>query len=321
MSKPAFVQESIPLAPFSTFKIGGGARYFLKVQRVNELTSALAWAKEKKIPFFILGGGSNILIHDDGFKGLVVKIDFNETRMEDDVLEVGAGVKFVPLVHKLTKEGWRGLEWAGGLPGSFGGALRGNAGAFRHEIGDQTISVTVFHKGKVEELHPSACAFAYRTSIFKTKRADDIIIKMRLQLKKGDSKEAWAQLQEWLDHRHSHQPALPSAGCVFKNYLVEKEKEFDRIDKVKSVPLEYRGYKKIPAAWLIEQSGLKGLRVGGAEVSGKHASFITNTRNARAADVWELMRQVKQQVYNTFKVVLEEEVQLVGFESFPTVVR
>ncbi|KKU13562.1 MAG: UDP-N-acetylenolpyruvoylglucosamine reductase [Candidatus Magasanikbacteria bacterium GW2011_GWC2_45_8] len=321
MSKPVFIQENISLAPFSTFKIGGSARYFLKAKRVEELIAALAWSKEEKIPFFVLGGGSNILIHDDGFNGLVIKIDFNEVRLVGDVLEVGAGVLVIPLAHKLTKEGWRGLEWAGGLPGSFGGALRGNAGAFRSEISEQTMSVTVFHKGQVEELKPESCAFAYRTSIFKTKRADDIIIKMRLQLKKGDSKEAWAQLQGWLDHRHSHQPGSPSAGCTFKNYLIEREKEFDRIDKIKPVPPEYREYKKIPAAWLIEQSGLKGLRVGGAEVSGKHASFITNTAEARAVDVWELMRQVKQQVYNTFNVVLEEEVQLVGFEGSPPLVR
>ncbi|MBI5230370.1 MAG: UDP-N-acetylmuramate dehydrogenase [Candidatus Magasanikbacteria bacterium] len=321
MSKPSFIQEHVPLAPFSTFKIGGPARYFFKAERVEELIAALAWAHKRKIQLFILGGGSNILIHDEGFKGLVIKIDFNEVRLEDEVLEVGAGVPVIPLARKLTKDGWRGLEWAGGLPGSFGGALRGNAGAYRYEIGEQTVSVTVLHKGKVEELSPELCAFVYRTSIFKTKRAGDIIIKMSLRLKKGDAREAWAQLQCWLDHRHSHQPDTPSAGCVFKNYLIEKEKEFDRIDIIKPVPQEYHEYKKIPAAWLVEQSGLKGLRVGEAEVSRKHASFITNTAEARAADVWELMRQIKQQVYNTFKVMLEEEVQLVGFESAPPVVR
>lgn len=303
------IQENIPLAPLTTFKIGGPARFFVEVNKAEEIIQAKKWAREKNLPILIFGGGSNVLINDKGFSGLVIRIIKGGWNINGNQIEAGASVYMVALAFMASQNGLRGLEWAGGLPGTLGGAIRGNAGAFRFEISQNIKSVEVLRGEQVVQLQPEDCGFGYRASLFKNKLKDDIILSARLELVNGDAKKSEKQLQEFLTHRAAHQPPHPSAGCVFKNFSFLDDADIMEIKNI--VPAEFLKYKKIPAAWLVEQSGMKGAQIGQARVSLTHANFIVNLDEAKAADVLTLIRQIKEKVYNKFHIKLEEEAQII----------
>ncbi|MBI5023098.1 MAG: UDP-N-acetylmuramate dehydrogenase [Candidatus Magasanikbacteria bacterium] len=303
------IQENIPLAQLTTFKIGGPARFFIEASSAEEIIQARKLVREKNLPILIFGGGSNVLVNDDGFPGLVVRLIKGGWTINDNQISVGASVYMVALAFMTSRLGLRGLEWAGGLPGTLGGAIRGNAGAFRFEISQNVKSVEVLRGDQVIQLKPEECGFGYRTSWFKNKFKDDIILSARLELVAGDVKESEKQLQEFLTHRQAHQPPHPSAGCIFKNFSFIDN---DDIQEIKNItPEQFLKYKKIPAAWIVEQAGMKGAQVGQAQVSNIHANFIVNLGDAKAIDVLALIRQIKEKVYNKFHIKLEEEVQII----------
>lgn len=303
------IQENIPLAPLTTFKIGGPARFFVETGKAEEIIQAKQWAREKNLPILIFGGGSNVLINDDGFSGLVIRLIKGGWAINGSQIEAGASVYMVALALMASRRGLRGLEWAGGLPGTFGGAIRGNAGAFRFEISQNVKSVEVLCEEQVIYLKPEECGFDYRTSYFKNKLKDDIILSAKLELAAGDVKESEKQLREFLTHRAAHQPPHPSAGCIFKNFSFTDATDIAALKEI--VPMEFLEYKKIPAAWLVEQAEMKGAQVGEARVSPEHANFIINLGGAKAVDVLTLIRQIKEKVYNKFNIKLEEEAQIV----------
>lgn len=316
------IQENIPLAPLTTFKIGGPARFLVVAGSKDELIAALSWAKGKNLPVLIFGGGSNVLIPDEGWPGLVVRVamggwEFKELRIPNSELrinriEVGAGVFMIPLALEASRRGLVGLEWAGGLPGTIGGAVRGNAGAFRFEI-SQTIKVaTVLRQDKITKLENKDCGFVYRGSFFKNKFKDDIILSVEMELVAGDAVQSRKRLDDFLVHRRKSQPSLPNAGCIFKNFLItDKPRIFDGWSRIDRLPEEFLRYKKIPAGWLVEQVGMKGAQVGKAQVSPQHANFIVNLGGAKAVDVLALMKMIKEKVSNKFQITLEEEVRVV----------
>jgi UDP-N-acetylmuramate dehydrogenase len=216
----------------------------------------------------------------------------------------------MPLAFELTKKGLRGLEWAGGLPGTLGGAVRGNAGAFRFDLSRNIKTVDIFYRDKVKKLTPEECGFSYRTSLFKSILKEAVILAADLEVEAGDTLESKKELDGFLKHRGESQPPYPSAGCIFKNFTFSDSGEIT--EHLKHLMTEnFWQYKKVPAAWLIENSGLKGARVGEAEVSPKHGNFIVNMGGAKAEDILRLIEKVKEKVWETFGVRLEEEVQIV----------
>jgi len=309
------IQENIQLNNYTTFKIGGNARYFVEVKNEDDLKEVFAWISEEKIKWFILAGGSNVLINDEGFDGVVIKISNNDLVLRGDRIECGAGASLARAVTMATKESLTGLESAIGIPGSIGGAVRGNAGAFGGQISDMVEIVEVFNleKNKLEILSNKDCRFGYRDSIFKEEPSKYIIWRIFLKLKKGNSIEIQELVSKYIEHRTKTQPRLPSAGSVFKNFdattVKEQYRELYKLAEERNV---IKG-DKIAAGWVIDQLDLRGKKIGGAKISLEHANFIVNAGNASAKDVVTLISFVKQQVRDKFKIQLHEEIQYLGF--------
>jgi len=310
------MQENMPLAPYTTYKLGGPARYFFSANTAEEIKRAVEVAKELNLPIFILGGGSNILINDDGFKGLVIKTENKQLEISGKVIKAGAGIFLGLAVLHAWQNNLSGLEWAIGVPGTIGGAVRGNAGAFGASISDNVISVHALKitgkQAEVITLTKEQCGFDYRESIFK-KDNDLIILSAELKLNSGAGAEIKKQMLEFINKRCSGHPKFPSAGCSFKNVMVTDEIR----EKIKAINQEGEQkikMGKIGAGWFIDQAGLKGYKIGGAQVSEEHANFIVKVDDAaRAEHVVMLISYVKQQVRDKFGVQLQEEVQYVGF--------
>jgi UDP-N-acetylmuramate dehydrogenase len=306
------IREKVLLKDYTTFKIGGPARYFFVAKNKEDLKNAILWAKKKRLPFFILGVGSNILFSDKGFNGLVIKLQNTQYEIRNTKVVAEAGVPLQKLVLETAKKGLSGLENLAGIPGTLGGAIWGNAGAFGREIGDlvEEVKILQIANGKLQIVNfkKEDCKFGYRESIFKRKE-NWIILEAILRLKKGRKKEIEEKIKEILRLRKEKQPLeFPSAGSVFKNVPIEK------------VPKEIREKFKekikngfLPAGVLIEAVGLKGFQIGGAKISEKHANFIVNVGGAKASDVKELIKKIKKEVKKKFKIQLEEEIKLVGF--------
>lgn len=283
------VKSLVSLAPYTTFRVGGPAKYFVAVDTIEQAVAAIKVARSLGLPFFILGGGSNVLVSDRGFDGLVVRMA-NKTVafLPDGLVKAGAGMNLAALAMMVTTKGLGGLEFGVGIPGTVGGAIRGNAGCFGHEIKDVVQSITALdHDGQQHGLNNFRCRFAYRDSRFKHEPL--IILEAELSLKPQEGRP------DLIDDYRRRKDATQdfhnaSAGCIFKN------------------PGD-----GIYAGALVDQLGLKGLRVGGAMVSLKHGNFILNTGQATAADIITLIATLKQKVAAHFHVELHEEIQYVGF--------
>jgi UDP-N-acetylmuramate dehydrogenase len=285
-----------PLAPYTSFKTGGPATYFFAAQTVEEVAKALQAAKELGLPYFILGGGSNLLVSDKGYDGLVIKIDIRGIKLVGETeIECGAGEDLMALVNFAAENSLTGLEFASGIWGTVGGAVYGNAGAYGGEIGSVLTSAILVDKdGNIKTVDRSYCRFSYRHSYLKT--TGDVIVTARFGLKKGDIRKINQRVEEILALR---QPKHPydgmSAGCFFKN-----------------IPDPEAEHGKIPAGRLLEQVGAKQLAVGGARVFEKHANIIVNTGTATSQDIRRLADILKQRVLERFGVELQEEVIHLG---------
>ena len=281
------IKRNISLKDYTTFKIGGKAKYFFRVKTKEDLIRAILMVKKYNLPFFILGEGSNLLISDKGFNGLVIKIQNTKYKIQDTKIVVEAGVPLAKLVSQSLQIGAVGLEWAVGIPGTIGGAIKGNTGAFGESIADITKKVTVLDEFQTKILKNKDCKFNYRNSIFK-QNPRLIVLEIEVQLKKGNKKKIKEKMKKYLDYRKKHHPlSFPSAGCIFKNP------------------------KLAPAGFLIEKCGLKGKRIGNVKISEKHTNFIINLGGGRAEDVKKLINLAKRKVKNKFKVKLEREIQYV----------
>lgn len=316
------IQENISLAPYTTFRIGGPAQYFVEVESGEELAEAVAFATEKNLKFFILGGGSNVLISDNGFQGLVIRVDSKLFIAHGVSIGCGAGLSLAKIVKEAALRELAGMEWAIGIPGTIGGAIRGNAGAFGGEIANAIRMVNCIDmedlyeniSGKkmvrIKTFNKEQCEFGYRDSLFKRNR-NLVILSANFELEKGSKGEIEKITNGILEKRRSNYPqGVGSAGSFFVNPVVENPeliREFEEDAGTKS------RNSKIPAGWLINAVGLRGKKMGGAMVSQEHANFIVNAGGATAEDVIMLASFVKQQVRDKMKVELHEEVQYVGF--------
>jgi len=297
----AKIQKNVSLKNYTTFKIGGPAKYFFIAKSKEDLIEAVRFAKQKGLPFFILGGGSNLLVADEGYDGMVIKIQNSKFEIQNENAKCKifceAGVKLKDLVELSLENDLTGLEWAAGIPrATVGGAVRGNAGAFGSSIGDVVEEVECVEVEPLGEVRPPKirtfnnknCQFSYKETIFK-KNKNLIILSCVLQLKKGDKKGIKQKIKYFSDYRKKNHPMeFLSAGSVFKNP------------------------PKIPAGELIEKCGLKGKRIGAAQVSTKHANFIVNLGKATSGDVIQLINLIKNKVKNKFGVELKEEIQFLG---------
>jgi UDP-N-acetylmuramate dehydrogenase len=312
------IKKNIQLKEYSTFQIGGPAKFFCEAGTLDELKEALNWAKEKKQRTYVMGGGSNALFMDKGFDGLVIKILNRQLEMKDEkTILAGAGVVFMELVNFSVKNGLTGLEWATGIPGFVGGALRGNAGAFGGEMKDCVKKIRALHidngvaakELELSEFDNAQCEFEYRNSFFK-KLENLVIWDCEIELEKGDMQKSKESMHDILQKRKQNQPQLgqfPSLGSVFKN-PVASEKVRKQFEEDKNVQCQA---DKVPAGWLIEQCDLKEKMIGGAMVSPIQANFIVNMGNATSEDVLILLSLIKMKVRNEQGVQLEEEIQIV----------
>ena len=308
------VKENVSLAPLTTFKIGGPARYFVEISDKNELLEAFDFVSKKNLKYFILGGGSNLLISDKGFDGVVIKIKLTEFNIDkkQNVFVVGSGISLAKIVRESAVEGMSGMEWAAGIPGTIGGAIRGNARAFGKDTGTVIESVEFLdvNELKIKNFNNNECEFSYWGSIFK-KKENLVILSAKIKLESGDKSKSQEEITNIIKKRIAVQPqGVGSPGSFFLNPVVTKAELHQEFEKDKGVKSKD---DKLPAGWIIDQAGLRGKKIGGAMVSEKHANFIVNTGNATAEDVMMLASYIKQQVRDKYGIQLESEVNYVGF--------
>jgi UDP-N-acetylmuramate dehydrogenase len=309
------IEKNIELNKITTFRIGGPAKYYFEASSTGELKKALTLANKNQINYFILGGGSNILANDNGYEGLVIKLSDEFIGIKDNQMTCSAGANLSLAVKKASTHGLSGLEWAVGIPGTVGGAVRGNAGAFGGSMSKSVDKVEVIN---VSSLHNSVfknkkCGFSYRESIFKLS-GKYLVLKIFLNLEHSTSEKIEKRMQEFLKRRKKIQPTFPSAGSIFKNIFFTHLNEANPLlaDKAKEENIVKNGM--IGAGWIIDQLGIKGKMIGGAMISREHANFIINRGNAKAEDVIMLISYIKQQVRDKFSIQLQEEIMYLGFE-------
>lgn len=311
------IQQNFPLKELSTYRVGGPAEYYIEPADEEQALAALKWADEKKIEVYILGGGSNVLIHDEGLKGLVIntkrlnkilsqgkkaqasknsnKVIKKETSVAEEVtIFAQCGAQIDRIVDKCAELGYGGFEEFAGLPGTVGGAIFMNARAYGKSIADIIETVRVFKKNAngrwISKTYRREClSFGYKSSPFQKERT--FILEATFKLKPVNSGKIKNLIEEYRQKRKElGQYVLPNAGCVFKNN---------------------RNFGK-PTGMIIEELGLKGKKIGGAEIFNKHANFIVNTGNATAQDIYNLIRFIENEVERRLGLKLEREIRLLG---------
>ena len=282
-----------PMKNHTTFRIGGPADALALPKTPEEVAEVVRFCHEHAQPYYVLGNGSNLLVSDEGYRGLVLQLyrNFNDIQVNGETITVQSGAMLAAVARTAYQTGLTGLEFASGIPGTIGGAVVMNAGAYGGEMKNVLKEVTVLTKeGEVLVIPAKALELGYRTSVIP--KNGWIVLGAVLQLKKGDQEQILARMEELKEQRITKQPLdLPSAGSTFKR------------------PEVYFAGK------LIMDAGLRGFTVGGAQVSEKHCGFVVNRGNATAADVWELICEVKRSVKEMTGVELEPEVKLLG--DFP----
>ena len=286
------IKQNEPMKNHTSFKIGGPAEFYIKIKSIEELQKILKFAKKENIKITIIGNGSNVLVSDKGIKGIVIRTNLKEIEIEEKEqnkieITVDDAVPIGFLAQKLLKEEIAGFEEIAGIPGTIGGAILMNAGAHGSEMKDIVKTVTYMTRdGEVHTITNEQAKFEYRKSLFAEK--DYIILEVEMQLKKGNAEEIKEKMTEYATYRKEKQPIeYPSAGSTFK-----------------------RGTDFVTAK-LIDECGLKGYQIGGAQISEKHAGFIINKNNATAQDVIKLMEYTKEQVYKKFGKKIEQEIEII----------
>lgn len=307
------IKEGEKLALHTSFKIGGPAKYFAVANSQEEIIELIKAASKLKLPYLILGSGTNILFSDNGFDGLVIKIQDQAIKILGEKMLCSAGVALSQAVDQAWSAGLSGLEWAAGIPGTIGGAVYGNAGAYGGDMACIVEAVEVFSRKKIKQINNKKCAFAYRASIFKKEGNRDVILTMTLRLQRGDKRKIKAKMAKIISQRKIKEDDYPSAGSVFKNIKLSEKELVDFSGRYPDFPEKFKMHKTIPTAWLIEQCGLKCKKIGGAMVSQKHAGRIINVGEAKAEDVIILVSVIKQKVRTNFNLQLMEEVEYKGF--------
>lgn len=286
------IKSQACLSAYTSYRVGGAAQLYIAPRNIEAMQAGIKYAKERAISVTVLGAGSNLLVSDRGLPGLVIAtrhLRYSHFDPQTGQLTVAAGESIPSLAWQAADLGWEGLEWAVGIPGTVGGAVVMNAGAHNSCTADMLVSAEVLSPdGTVKTLTPAELGYSYRTSLLQG--SDRIVTQATFQLRPGaDPAKVLAATKQHKQHRLSTQPYnFPSCGSVFRN------------------PKPYS------AGWLIEQTGLKGFQIGGAQVAQLHANFIVNRGGAKASDIFCLIRHIQQQVQDRWSILLEPEVKMLG---------
>lgn len=307
-------KENESLAKHLNIRIGGPACFFVECKTAEDVRDALRAARQHDVDTFVLGGGSNTLAADEGWNGLVIKMVNRSVVIEGGKVVAEAGAISALVARKTAEVGLAGFAWAISLPGTMGGAVRGNAGCFGGEMKDTVTSVRVIRGDEIVDMPAADLHFAYRHSIFKEQdHRHDVIFSVTMQLALGSVQEQVALLEKNLASRKTSQPlGSSSAGCMFKNFEFRTDDEIARMKTDVEIPFAMLAGHRIAAGWIIEQAGLKGLQVGDAQVSDQHGNFLLNKGHATAHDIAELIGRIKSTVRDAYGVELQEEVQFLG---------
>jgi len=314
----ANAQEHVVMKNYTTFKVGGVADYFIEVKTVDELIRAVKAAISLQMPYFILGNGSNILFSDYGFAGLVIKNSTSNIAVMKEKSQVIAdsGVMLPRLIMESISKDLAGLEFLYGIPGTVGGSVHGNAGAWGSAIGDYVKSLTVLmidpedNIPKVVQKDASWMEFDYRSTKLKTikSKMKPVVLTVRFQFSRNQREELMRRLNKYQEDRSRNLPNNFSAGCVFKNPIPLELKNITGSGT--------RGMPELPkertAGFMLEKSGAKKLKIGRAEVSDKHANFIINHDGAKANEIRSLIEEMREKVHEKFDITLEEEIEYIG---------
>jgi UDP-N-acetylmuramate dehydrogenase len=286
------IQSEIPLANHTSYRVGGNAQWYAAPKNWEQLEACFDWYQAQDIPLTLLGAGSNLLISDRGLPGLTISTRYfrnYQFELDSGLLIADAGEPIAKLAWKAAKRGLKGLEWAVGIPGTVGGAVVMNAGAHQQSLADLLVSATVLSPdGTIEELTPEDLEYSYRTS--NIQGSNKFVMRATLKLQPGFTKQEIMELasNNWTQRKTTQPYHLPSCGSVFRNPYPQA------------------------AGWLIEQLGLKGHKIGDAQISQRHANFILNCGMAQASDIFQLIRYIQEKVEYHWSVSLEPEVKLVG---------
>jgi len=287
------LQENVPLSGYTAARIGGPADVLVLLYSVDELAQAAGKLWEMDVPFTLLGSGSNVLISDKGVRGMVIinrarLVKFN-TRLEPPTVHAESGVTPNDIAQRAERLGLAGFEWAASIPGTLGGAIYGNAGAFDGDIAGNLVSLELIHRQEGHQVWPaSKMDYGYRSSLLKREHSPVVILSAELALRHGDSKTIRTRMEQISQQRHNNQPHGASMGSMFKNPAGEK------------------------AGRLIEQAGLKGKRIGNAEISSQHANFFISSGRTTSADMKALLELAQKTVQDKFGILLEPEIELIG---------
>ena len=285
------VKENVPLAPYTSARIGGPADIFITADTSTELARIVKLLWKQEMPFTLLGGGSNVLVSDKGIRGVVVMNRAKGVKFhggDQPSVTVESGVVFSNLANRCASKGFAGLEWAATVPGTIGGAVYGNAGAFGGDMAGNLLNAELLTENGREEFIVEQIGYGYRTSILKRGELKAIVLSAQLALKNSTKEEVTVKIQQFSAHRKATQPPGASMGSMFKNPAGD-----------------YAGR-------LIESAGLKGTRIGNAEISPLHGNFFINHANTKAEDIRALIQLVQKTVKEKQDVELELEIELVG---------
>jgi UDP-N-acetylmuramate dehydrogenase len=297
----------------TSFKIGGPAKYFIELKTKEDIFNFLDWKKDKNLPIFILGEGTNILFNK--FEGIVLKPEFRYIeKIDEGILKVSSGILVSELLDYVINLGYQGLEWAGGLPGTIGGAVEGGVGAFGGEFKNLVLEVLAVNlkTGEIKNFKKEECQFGYRNSFFR-KSKEWLIIETTLIFETNFNKDELKKIvEEKINYRKEKHPLeYPNAGSVFKNYPFDKAPKFVQELAIEKNKIKNDPFPVIPIAFLISELGLKGKRIGDAQISEKHANFIINLGRATFDDVMKLIDFVKKSLQDKFEIDPEIEIQII----------
>lgn len=287
------IKENVETITLTTLKISGSAKYYLRARSIKDVLYGVNFAKKHKLPYLILGNGSKVLFRKN-YYGLVIQNSIDLIRYKKNILKVASGYKLPLLASFCFKNSITGFEWAINVPGTVGGAIFMNAGAFGTTISDVLIEVTVLEtkSGKIKKYLKENLKFDHRYSSFQDKKKNEIILEATFKAQKGDKQEIIHKMEEYKKYRLETQPiGKATLGSIFKKTV-------------------WKG-KETPAGYLLEKAGCKGLRIGNAQISQKHANFIINKGNATASDILDLISLVKKKVKEKFDIELELEIRII----------
>jgi len=301
--------RDVPLSQYTRFGIGGPADFYIETADPVSFAKALAMVRASGIESVVIGGGTNLIVSDEGFRGVCLKLISDRIRADGLRVEVECGAELQALVDFTVERGLAGLQTMTGIPGSVGAAVYGNAGAYGHSIQERVRVVRFLDGETVREFNNAECEFRYRESIFKSNK-QWVILSATLEMEAGDAVVLRETADRILTTRNrKYPPTMKCAGSIFKNFLLSQLPA----EVVAEIPGTVVIEGKVPSAWFLEQAGAKGMKWGGIEVADYHANLIYNAGGGTARDLVAIVDELKRRVWERWGIALEEEVQYVGF--------